>query len=326
MNKSSDGIGRPRQVPIREVWEKEATDFTPWLAQEEKFRWLADALNFEHGHVEKEQRKVGRFYADIVARDFQGRAVLVECQLDSSDHDHLGKTLTYLAGLGELTAKIVWLAEEIKEEHRAAIEWLNAETSSNFEFFAVEMSALQIEDSKPAPQFRVVSHPETWERPSGNKPKRKTGGPISKEEKLHREFWSGLARYIDEQDPRFRQQAPPITGEWHFPANAAHAHFSLIVNMSTRSICAGLTMFDGPAKTTYRRLLSSQQALEKEFGADLQWDLLEGQRESRILICRPDIAQIEEGNWDNLWPWYWEHLKKIRATFSARLREIDATS
>jgi hypothetical protein len=143
-------------VDVRSIWEIEDRDFTPWLASPENIGLLAAELALGEVEVEATEHDVGRFSADIVARDQNGSIILIENQLESTNHKHLGQLLTYLAGL-EGDARVIWIATEFLEEHRAAIDWLNANTNEHFDFFGVQTEVVKIGNSDPAPRFNVVA-------------------------------------------------------------------------------------------------------------------------------------------------------------------------
>ena len=157
---SSASLGRLQQVPLREAWPDEARNFTPWLAQQENLSLLGEAIGAEL-EPHEEESSVGPFRADILCRDLGSDSwVLVENQLERTDHKHLGQLLTYAAGLD--TATIVWVAEKFTEEHRAALDWLNQHTTESIAFFGLEVELWQIGSSDMAPKFNVVSKPNTW--------------------------------------------------------------------------------------------------------------------------------------------------------------------
>ena len=174
------------KVPLREFWSGEASDFTPWLADEENISLLGETIRVEL-EVEAQERNVGPFRADILCKDTATDDwVLIENQLERTDHTHLGQLLTYAAGLEAVT--VVWIAERFTDEHRAALDWLNEITAEGFSFFGLEIELWRIGDSPMAPKFNVVSHPNDWT---------KTVSRISRAEELtptdqlYLEYWTG---------------------------------------------------------------------------------------------------------------------------------------
>ena len=155
-------LGRLSRIDEREVWSSEAVGFTPWLAQEENLQLLADAIHM-HLVLESREKPVGMFRADIIAHDVHtGHLVLIENQLERTDHGHLGQLLTYDAGLKGLS--IAWVSTLFTDEHRAALDWLNEITSSSVAFFGLEMELWRIDDSAIAPKFNLVSKPNMFSK------------------------------------------------------------------------------------------------------------------------------------------------------------------
>ncbi|MBL8848734.1 MAG: hypothetical protein JNG89_03580, partial [Planctomycetaceae bacterium] len=137
-----------QRVELREAWTNEATDFTPWLALETNIRLLSEAIGIDL-EVEAQEKSVGPFSADILCKDrATSNWVLIENQLEKTDHTHLGQLMTYAAGLKAVT--IVWIASRIRDEHRAALDWLNEITDGAFNFFGLEVELWRIADSPPA--------------------------------------------------------------------------------------------------------------------------------------------------------------------------------
>jgi hypothetical protein len=155
-------LGRLERVELRNIWQSEAQHFTPWLAREDNLALLADTLGIDL-ELEAVERNVGPFRADILCKDtISDSWVLIENQLERTDHTHLGQLMTYAAGLNAVT--IVWIAARIADEHRAAMDWLNDITTGDVQFFALEVELWRIGDSPAAPKFNVVSKPNDWSR------------------------------------------------------------------------------------------------------------------------------------------------------------------
>jgi hypothetical protein len=155
--KVADRFGRLVRLPAKNGWSGEASDFTPWLAENLDLLGAEIGLSLE---LREREHQVGRFYLDLLLEDAQGRVVVVENQFGRADHDHLGKTLTYCAGTG--AEVVIWIAESFTDEHLAALEWLNDNTLPHVGFFGIEVGLLQIDTSPLAPSLRVVAKPNAW--------------------------------------------------------------------------------------------------------------------------------------------------------------------
>ncbi len=158
-------LGKIESVNVRDVWKDEAKDFTPWIASEEGLRLISNELGVELELISRE-RRAGSFKADIVAKivdedEEDDHKVIIENQLNSTDHDHLGKIITYAAGHNAVTC--VWVEPAFMDDHRQAIDWLN-EHMSDIAFFALEISVKKIGNSEPAPMLKVISSPNEWTR------------------------------------------------------------------------------------------------------------------------------------------------------------------
>jgi hypothetical protein len=153
-------VGRLTKIDPRSVWRNEAFDFTPWLA--DNLELLGEVLGIDLEIAEREA-PVGEFAADIVARDLnRDRIVIIENQLEPTDHSHLGQLITYAAGLD--AAVVVWLSRELREEHRQALDWLNRQSGGDTEFFGVVLELVRIDESRPAVNLRLAAFPNTWSR------------------------------------------------------------------------------------------------------------------------------------------------------------------
>ena len=170
-------LGRLETVDLREIWTTESGGFTPWLAREENIALLGEAIGLEL-EVEGQEENVGPFRADILCKDtITDTWVLVENQLERTDHCHLGQLLTYAAGLQAVT--IVWIARQFTEEHRATLDWLNEITDDRFNFFGLEIELWRIGESPVSPKFNVVSKPNDWTKTVSTAAKRIETGELS---------------------------------------------------------------------------------------------------------------------------------------------------
>ena len=150
------------QGDLREVWPSEATNFTPWLA--ENIEMLGEALGIDL-EVQSTEVAIGPFSLDILAREpGADRAVAIENQLEETDHEHLGKLITYAGGSDARI--VIWIAADFRDKHRQALDWLNQRSDDETEFFGVTVEIWKIDDSRPAPHFRIVAAPNHWSKPA----------------------------------------------------------------------------------------------------------------------------------------------------------------
>ncbi|MXY70258.1 MAG: hypothetical protein F4Y47_17145 [Acidobacteriia bacterium] len=178
-------FGRLTDASLRAAWPHEAHDFTPWLA--ENLERLSEAIGIPL-EAESSEVRVGKFAADILASGPEGQSVLIENQLESSDHSHFGQIMTYLAGLDARV--VVWIARDFTDPHISAIQWLNRHTDDEFAFFAVKLRVVTIADSPLAPIFEVIAKPNNWER----QVRRESSGSRAENITNYREFWTHYAR------------------------------------------------------------------------------------------------------------------------------------
>jgi len=309
-----------RKGNLREVWEREASDFTPWLARPENLELLAGALYLEQLTLEATEHDVGRFSADIVARDADG-LVLIENQIEATDHRHLGQILTYLAGLEE-AATVVWIAQEFLEEHRAAIDWLNANTVDRYSFFGIEIEVFQINDSALAPHFKVVAKPNDWSRGVGSRIKSIESATPNPLRRMYLEYWSGLHDYLV-QNERMIRPPKPLPQQWlTFGVGRAGFYLNAVFQREQRRIRVEL-IINGADKAAFKVLEANQQDITRDFGVPLSWEEMSGRKSSRIALYRDDVDIADRNTWADQFRWYAEQVKNFRRVFTPRVRALD---
>ncbi|WP_162003160.1 DUF4268 domain-containing protein [Microvirga tunisiensis] len=319
-------LGRLERVPLREVWEHEASNFTPWLAHADNISLLAGVLHLGDLVVEATEKDVGRFSADIVARDEEGNLVLIENQLEPTDHRHLGQILTYLAGLSD-TATVVWIAREFLEEHRAAIDWLNANTIDRYSFFGVEIEVVKITGSSAlAANFNVVAKPNDWSRRVGSTARRLGETPVNDKQRLYEEYWALLGERFSKATGR-RVLTKPNRANWYsFGIGGKGFSLSVVLNPAERWIRAELWIGNGLAKAIFQEFLKEQEAIEKEYGSTLEWEELPTRKGARISAYLRDQDVSVKTTWPEQHDWLVKQLENIRRVFQPRIRSIDFSS
>lgn len=263
MGKQLVPLGKLKQVDLRQLWEKEDSDFTPWLAMPENIRAVSDAIGVEL-EVQAEEHPVGPFKADIYCTDTaDDSAVLIENQLERTDHTHLGQLLTYAAGLEAVT--IVWIAKKFADEHRAALDWLNTRTDSGMNFFGLEIELWQVDDSNIAPKFNVVCRPNDWVK-SANRSK----GTSARGLQLQT-FWTDLLATNENTAQPIRFQKPSYN--WtNVSIGRSNVHVTVLCRPKQGNVSVQLQIALAGEKVLYRQLESARNEIEQEIGQELIWE------------------------------------------------------
>ena len=196
-------LGKLKKVDLREAWKHEALDFTRWLSKGENLALLSEEIGVDINLIQTEAN-VGYFNVDVLAEDSNGRKIVIENQLEATNHDHLGKIITYASGYN--AEIIIWIVKDVRNEHKQAIDWLNEHTDENINFFAIKLELWQIGDSPYAPKFQIISKPNEWAKIMK--------APVSAltERKLKLlEFWTALNEFLNNKGSLVHPQKPPQT-------------------------------------------------------------------------------------------------------------------
>lgn len=314
-------LGRLQPVEVRAVWHHEAADFTPWLAQAENIALLAEALHLGEVEIEATEREVGRFSADIIARDEAGALVLIENQLEQTDHRHLGQVLTYLAGL-EGDATVVWIATRFLEEHRAAIDWLNSNTNERFDFFGVELQVLRIGSSEPAPLFNVVAKPNDWSRGVRSVARQVSESTASDRQRTLLAYWTAFGTYLNERSSPFRIRKPNSDHWRSFPVGKSGFSINVTALVQQHRIGAEIYISRETAKADFAALRQDRADIEAEFGEQLRWDELPDRKGSRIAVQPLEADPNDEANWPAQHAWALDKIERFHAAFAKRIKNL----
>lgn len=317
MTDQSGRLAWPERVDLKDIWEDESGQFTPWLAKPENLRQLGATLGLELEDPDTEV-SVGAYAADIVATTAgdEGR-VVIENQLAGTDHKHLGQILTYTAGLDART--VVWVARRFTDEHRAALEWLNNHTSADIGFFGVEIEVWKIGDSPCAPRFNVVAKPNEWTKPLSAKIKR------TPTQQAQFDFWSGFNDYAKKHAARIRPTTPK--GQNWMRMSIGKTGFGLRAFASTTTwdgsespeIRAALMIKN--SKRGFEELSRDRAAIEAEFGEALMWYSEEGVQKSWILLLNPVDWRTQNAR-AGCYRWLVEKLDRLHEVFQPRIQRL----
>ncbi|UWR64815.1 DUF4268 domain-containing protein [Phaeobacter inhibens] len=315
-------LGKLERVDLRSEWIKEDRDFTPWLAREENISLLGETLNMSL-EVEQEERRVGRFSADILCRDTataDGDWVVIENQLETTDHSHLGQVITYAAGLEAKTC--IWVAAKFHEEHRAAIDWLNEITGDGLQFFALEIELWRIGDSLSAPKFNIVAQPNDWKRDVGRAAKNLAEGTLNETKQLQLAFWEGVNERISQN--RVLRPRKPSPKQW-MDYSVGRTGFVLRATISTQNNRVGAALYiqNPDAQAQFEQLLAMKDEIDGTFGLTLDWDPLPSKQACKISTDIQAAGISDRSSWPKLQSWLVATLEEMYSCFAPKVRVLE---
>jgi len=312
-------IGKIKRVSLRELWKKEDKDFTQWL--EENIEYLSEVLNFDIT-IESREEKVGPFKVDLYGEDNFGNKVIIENQLQKTDHDHLGKIITYLTNLGANTA--IWIASRPTEEHIKAVEWLNEITPDDISFYLIKVEAIKIE-SQPlaAPLFTIVKGPSRESKQIGAEKKEYAERHI-----LRKEFWTQLLEKAKEKT-KLHANISPSMYSW-IGAGAGKSGIGYNYSVANKHASCEIYLdrgkeFEEPNinKIRFDKLFGHKDEIEKEVGIKLNWQRLDDRRASRISVQFEEAGLKDKDKWGELQEKMIETMIRLEKAFRKFITELD---
>lgn len=269
-------LGKLQEIDIKKVWQHEQYDFSQWLANEENIQELGNTLNLSLTDVETE-KFVGKYRCDILCKDeITGKVVLIENQLEPTDHDHLGKIITYASGLD--ASVVVWIVSSARQEHASAIEWLNKHTDDDLAFFLIEVHAYKIGTSEPAPQFKIIEQPNDFVKTVKTIAKNST---LNDTEKCRLEFWTCFNEVLEERGKPFNKRKA-TTDHWYSIAmGSSECQISIDLVNKEHKIRVGVWVADN--KDLFDKFYDNRDQIEESCGFKLKWNRLDNKKAS--LAC-----------------------------------------
>ena len=286
-------IGRLVELDVRELCKHEQYDFSNWLSKESNIEYLNDILGLTLVEINKEVY-VGPYRCDIVAKDeTSGINVIIENQLEGTNHDHLGKIITYASGLD---AKVmVWIVKEAKEEHRAAVEWLNNNTNNDINFFLIEIHAYKIGDSEPAPKFEVIEKPNDFVKRSKSKI---SDDELNKSQSERLIFWEQFNQVVVRRGKPFNIRKA-TTDHWYDVAlGSSEAHIA--IDLINKNNIIVVELYISNNKELFDKLNDNKDRIENELGIKFVWDRLDNKKASRIKYYINGLDFDDHSNYDEL--------------------------
>lgn len=289
---------------LRSIWAHEALNFTPWVA--ENIDLLADAVGIDIT-VDETESDVGDFNVDIYASETgTDRKIIIENQLEDTDHDHLGKLITYASGKGANI--IIWIVKHAREEHKAAIEWLNNHTDDKIGFFLCEIKLFQIGNSQIAPSFTVIQRPNDWAKEI----KAVSSNP-TQQKRL--EYWQAFNNYAfnDAAFSKAFNKRKPSTDHWmDFSIGSSACHIGVSQIQKRNAITIELYINDD--KNLFNSLLSHKAEIETTMGISLDWRELPERKASRILVEK-SVELENKDKWNEQFDYIMDICLKMRKAF-----------
>lgn len=313
-------LGRLQPVDLRSIWTSEAGDFTPWLAQEENLTLLGETIGLDL-ELEGTEQNVGPFRADIVCKDTATNSwVLIENQLERTDHSHLGQLITYAAGLNAVT--IVWIADRFTEEHRAALDWLNEVTIPDVNFFGLEVELWRIGSSPAAPKFNVASKPNDWVKTVTASRER---GELTDTQRWQLAYWTTLMELVARDGNAIRPRKPQPQVWMDFAVGRTGFSLQAVAHAPDQNVRVSLSVTVPEAKAFFKQLYADKAAIEAEIGAALTWQENPTKKTSYISIYRFNCDPTDETSWPEQHRWLLSTLEAFHRVFAPRIKQLDAT-
>ncbi len=288
-------IGKFEPVPIREVWKHEERSFSAWL--EENLDVLSEAIGVPLSDPKRELL-AGDFQCDLVAEDGNGDRVIIENQLEPTNHDHLGKVLTYITNLDAKAA--IWISTSPRPEHIRAIQWLNEITPDNIAFYLVRLAAYRISGHEDAaPLFTVIVGPSAPGKSFGKEKKE-----LAERHILRRKFWEQLLERAKQKGVLLHAQRSPTKDSWISAGAGVQAGVSFTyVAWMTDETAVELYIDTGSKdenKRIFDALFAKKQEIEKSFGSLLSWERLDDRRASRVRYVIQEGGLNDQSKWQNM--------------------------
>lgn len=305
-------LGQIEKVQLREIWISEAEDFTPWLA-EHGLDELGKALGLELEQQSKEV-PVGDFSLDMLCSESgTNRTVIIENQLEQTDHDHLGKLLTYAGGCDANV--IIWIAKDFRDEHRQALELLNQRTGEDTEFFGVVVELWKIGGSHPAPHFKMVVTPNEWKKTI------RTGESGRRQQ--YREFFQQLIDLLRKQGFTNARKAQPFNF-YHFSAgHAQRVQYGVRLTGGEAKVEIYIDSKDRDwNKKLFDELMEHKTSIESKLSESLEWESPDHRRYSRVVVSHLGGIDDDLKNLEETRKWIIEKLLDFKRVFGPMLDEL----
>lgn len=297
-------LGKMERVEdLRTVWKHELQDFSKWLSQEENLELLSDTIGINLVLTELES-SVGSFNVDLYAEEKgTGKKIIIENQLEDTNHDHLGKIITYASGKG--ADVIVWIVKRARDEHKQAIEWLNRNTDENIGFFLLELELWKINGSLPAPKFNVVERPNDWTKIM------KRSENLSATKKIQLEFWQEFNEYAFSK-PEFKKvfSSRKASPQHWYSLNVGNSSLHIDLSVNTQKNCISADIYVDDNKELFENFKAHKAEIEEKLGIEMTWKI--AKKDCRIFTSRNCNIKKSKNSWNSHFSWFCDVALKLK--------------
>jgi hypothetical protein len=303
-------LSKLEKVKLRDIWSHEATDFTQWLGKEENINDLLDEISISAENVVTEDG-AGRYNVDITADETEtGKKIIIENQLEVTDHKHLGQLLTYASSFDACI--IVWVVADYREEHKKAIEWFNENMSEEISFFLVKTEVWKINDSEPAVKFNVIVEPNNWSKIIKNSTSSKS--PLTERKLMNLRFWQGLIEYSDQNKTKLKIGRKPRPQHW-YTVSIGSSQATISFTTNSRNNYIGAEIYIHKDASLFETLEKSKDEFTHMVNYDdVSWEPLPDKQASRIK-CTLNCDIVDENRWGEYYDWFIEIGEKLEKAF-----------
>jgi len=298
-------LGRITEIKLRDIWKHEAQDFTKWLIEPENMKILSDVIGIDIEDGDSEVKlSNSKYRVDILARNpISDSMIIIENQLEESDHGHLGKILTY--GAGYDAEVVIWICKEIRDEHRAAIEWINTHSDKNINIFVIELKVIKIGDSLPAPQFNIVVQPNDWA-----KTLRSHRLPDSVQVRV--EFWKGFEEFLNQKTQDIKMKGEKMR---QYIDIGGRTRFRLICLLNQKHNSINVEIYIRNDKELFDQAFREKDRIEGILGEQLEWLRLKETGASRIKLIKKSEHPVEPKEKLENYAWLLKNIEKFQIAF-----------
>ena len=306
-------ISRLKNVPLRKIWAHEAHSFTIWLT--ENLDILSEKLGFEISLIEREAA-AGLFSADIWAEDNLGNYIVIENQLEKTDHDHLGKLITYMSNLEAKTA--IWITSDPRPEHETAVHWLNETLPANMAFYLIKIEAYQIDNSAPAPLLTVVAGPSKESKQVGAQKKE-----LAERHVLRIEFWQQLLEKAKKKTLLHANISPGKDNWITAGSGKSGLGFNYVVRMNSAQVELYIDRRNlDENKRIFDKFFAAKNDVELIFGEPLDWQRLNDRQASKIRHVISELGLLNRDRWSELQDKLIDAMVRLEKAFQPEIRKL----